>query len=243
MNVEEPADPTATGTPWIPRRLGLALLLLAASGCATTQLHLRDGQRVRGTIEYATEDTYFVDTDEEGDLVEVPTQDVEDATFAGAPLRIVGGSLLFGGGAPLAFVFFAAATGSPDGSCDGCSRLLIPFGTVALAGLLALTVGAAVRGDGRSQLRFDPPSLIRRNRKLGRLFLVFGVSMAAASTLALFEGESELTDAIGYGLVGVGATLTMFGLGYLIRGLRMRSGRHERNVSFGPRGLVFDASL
>jgi hypothetical protein len=227
----------------MPRRVGLALLLLAVSSCATTQLHLRDGESVRGTIEHSTEDTYFIDTGGKGELVAVPTRDVEDATFAGAPLRIVGGSLLFGGGAPFAFISLAAATGSPYGTCDGCLRMLIPFGTITLAGLLAIAVGAAVRGDGRSHLRFDPPSLIRRNRKLGRLFLVFGVSMGASSTLAFFEGDTELSGAIGWGLVAVGATLTMFGLGYLIRGLRMRSGRRERRVAFGPRGLVFDASL
>lgn len=67
--------------------------------------------------------------------------------------------------------------------------------------------------------------------------------MSASSSLAFFEGNTELSEAIGYGLLAVGATLTMFGLGYLIRGLRMRSGQREQRVSFGPRGLVFDAAL
>jgi len=229
------------------RGVSCALLLCVLSACgASTRLHLRGGESVRGDVVRVTEETYTLDVDHKP--VEIPAADVEDVSFAGKPLRVTGGSLFFGGSVSLLMYSVTMMKSErrweaedPDyDGCEGCIWTLIPFGAVSFVGMVMLAAGGGVRDRAHRHLPFTSPSRIRRNRRLGRLFTITGAVLGAASPLA-FLGDDETADAGGFTLLTAGGTLLMFGIGYLIRAARLRPGR--RRVALGPRGLVFDASL
>ncbi|MBO6934569.1 MAG: hypothetical protein JJ863_06335 [Deltaproteobacteria bacterium] len=219
------------------------IAILAATGACSraTTLELRDGRSLHGEL-VQTEDSerYTLDTD--SGVETVLRSEVVGIARPGTGLRRIGGTMFGIGALSLAPAVGAMVREDPAQECRWCGPAVAVTLVPAGIGLFMLLHGTSLRTQAERRLRFDPRPVGRAHARLGGTLLGVGLAGTSLGLTLANTGESDASVIGGAMLFVICASVIPFGIGYLVRGGRIRRGRSS-SVAFGPDGLRFDLSL
>ncbi len=233
----------------------LSLVLVASTllGCSATTLTRHDGTVVRGDIG-TSEEGHHVLLDEYGGRTEVEPHEVAEVQHPGSIRMGVGGAVFTAGalGQSLLGAILASGDQEPyvdpvtgreefddDYGCELCVLGLPITMTNLTFGTALLFHGVALRRESIRQMDFAPGPVGTAHMRIGGSLLGVGVGLLASLPLLLGEPRAE---AAGFTLVGFSPGFALTGIALMIRGARLKRGRHPV-VDFTADGFTFDFSL